>query len=90
MRYSLNSFLKECDSLCLWGGSEDISILKRYGIDIPHVIDIQTELAPIIPYHRKQISLDRICLLSIIKFTLVETLWRYLRIQKHIDTIKSI
>lgn len=58
MKDQLTTIFDYCDTICVFGGNEDLNLLKKYRIELPHVVDIQTELTP---FHKRRISLDKLC-----------------------------
>lgn len=58
MRNQLTNIFQHCDTICVFGGNEDINLLNRYRIKIPHVVDLQTAIGPI---YKRRISLDKLC-----------------------------
>lgn len=66
MRNQLTNIFQGCDTICVFGGNEDINLLKKYRIKIPQVVDLQTEIGP---FYKSRISLDKLCHLLKIDLT---------------------
>lgn len=58
MKNQLTDIFQHCDSICVFGGNEDINLLYKYRIKIPDVVDLQTAIGPI---YKRRISLDKLC-----------------------------
>ena len=57
MRNQLTNIFKHCDTICVFGGNEDINLLNKYRIKFPDVVDLQVEIGAL---YQRRISLDKL------------------------------